>query len=267
MNGMVQGHQENNTFSEVATIIRDALGPEGISETLATELLVRLIKKYAEKVLENLLDDFADSTSDAIERVGREIVQFLEVRHSNLLPPVPGHQIEDADSTFPPGVDETVNSLRDEVIRRWSGTPLDSRTLSAIQSPAPSTVEALITYFRDNPEQAGRAAHFYNYPAGAGQLSQHPLANPGSAELVACYVRYRVAQGALSAFPPFTQLDAMTRITDTPIRSSAVYELPSFSAPEVRDQLQALVAGTPVTWQDVVTFVSPTSLDQFNSPA
>src|SRR5271166_3454919 len=53
MRGVVQGHEENKTSSEVASIIRNALGPENVSESMAMAVLMSLIKKYAQKVVEN----------------------------------------------------------------------------------------------------------------------------------------------------------------------------------------------------------------------
>lgn len=221
LDGVAQRHQENETFSEVASIIRDALGLHDVSESTAAAVLIELIKKYADKVLENLLDDAAASTSDAIENwikeVAREFAQILSEGGRSIKVSRPSDQeIRDADRVLPPDANEPTNKVRDEVKRRFDAHPglsLDSRTLDAIQSPAPGAAEAL-------------------------------SGNSESAEEVAFYLRYRVTQGALSALPHDIQFDALWKIVDTPIRSSTVNELPSNTPADVQNLLKVLPAGT-----------------------
>ena len=252
MSGVVQGHQENKTFSGIVSIIRDAFGTETISEGMAAEFLINLIKKYAQKVLENLTDDAAKSTSDWVEKVVREFTQTISEGRRTINPsPVSDQQIADADSVLPPGADEAVNNVRDEVKRKSDlnpGIPLDSEILSAIQSPAPGAVEALRHPFPDNPENADRVRNYLN-----AEQVPHLAYNPGIAELLAQYMRIQVALGALSTFPADIQLDALKKICNTPIGSSTINELPSNSGHDLQALPNVLPEG--ITWQDVQNYI------------
>ena len=262
MSGVVQGHQENKTFSGITSIIRDAFGTETFSEGMAAELLINLIKKYAQKVVENVTDDAAKSTSDWLEKVVREFTQVLSQGGRTINPsPVSDQQIADADKALPPGAHEAVNDVRDEAKRQSDlnpGIPLDSQILSAIQSPAPGAVEAWLSYpFPGNPENADQVLSYLNV-----EQVPHLAYNLESAELVAQYMRYRVALGALSTFPADIQLDALKKIANTPIRSSTVNELPSDSG----NDLQALPNVLPkeITLQDVQNYIHTRGLPNYN---
>jgi hypothetical protein len=200
-----QGHQENQTFNRVASIIRDSLGAQNISIYAAEALVGRLLERYAQKVLENLMDDAvdyaADKTSEAIESSAQQAVdEFSRVLSSWRTPEaVPAmHTLNvDFNSVLPPDAELAVSQLRNKLKLRSDNDPqtrLDARTLTAYQIPAPFAVRALRAY------------------------------DPGNAEDVASYLRYRVAADSLNAFAPSVQIQALVRIVDTPIRSSAVGE-------------------------------------------
>lgn len=293
ISAMIQGHQENKIFSKITSIIRNAFGAEDLSESMAIGLLEKLIKKYAEKVLENLADDAAKSTSDAIEswlkKVIREFKELLSewepaveanqqlrsestpvydvfnMRHAldEKITEAADEQAGDFDLKIPSIAVEAVNQIRDIAKKQSDAHPditLDSRILSAIQSPAPGAVEAWLSYpFPSHPESVKHGInveHRMNFlpdnPESTGQMSHLPD-HPEVAELVA-YLRCRVALGALSDLPADALLHALWKIVDTPIRSSTINEPPSNS----QDPLDALPAG--ITLQDVQNYIRESGL-------
>ena len=200
LSGIIQGDQDNKTFSGVVSIIRSAFGAEDFSESMAAYLLMSLIKKYAQQVLNNLIQDAAKDTADWFEKIVREFAQTLSEKGRTFSPSPPSdQQIGDDDNALPPDDDalppevtEAINNVRDELIKQSGpnlSTPLDSRSLSAIQSPACGVAQAWLSH---------------PWPGGHESTEQmwDLLTNPESAaELVPKYVRYRSRSGSFECFP------------------------------------------------------------------
>jgi hypothetical protein len=244
-NGIDQGHQQNQTVDEAISAIRGASGLETLSLVAAKAVLKYIIKKYAQDVLDDLIQDAANKTKEVIEnnakKAAHELRQILSSRQTIDTPPASSDEIQDPDDLLSPDAGRTINDIRDE-LRRRSETdpqiPLDPRTLSAFQIPAPGAMRALSDFYE-----------------------------PSRAEYIASAVRQLVVRQALKDFPVDAQVRALARIVDTPIRSSTVIDPPSISRNEAIHQLDHHLEGTPYTGRDVAQWAlgSSSTLDRLLS--